>query len=119
MRAARSRVAAKKRPTSPAIPNGEADTGFEERYALVCRAVAEGIYDWNVEENTLFVSPRLMEIFKFEGPGLSSEDWYALVHASDRESYRSALRNCFKGASPRVACEYRILVRSGEYRWVE
>src|SRR5438552_7721964 len=60
-----------------------------------------------------------MEIFKFEGPGLSSEDWYALVHASDRESYRSALRNCFKGASPRVACEYRILVRSGEYRWVE
>src|SRR5216683_7987950 len=91
----------------------------QERYSLVSLAVAEGIYDWNVEDNTLFVSPRLMEIFKFEGPGLSSEDWYALVHAADREGYRSALRNCFKGESPRVTCEYRILLRSGEYRWVE
>ena len=91
----------------------------QERYSLVSEAVAEGIYDWNVEQNTLFVSSRLMEIFKFEGPGLSSEDWYALVHAADREQYRGALRTCFKGESTRVACEYRILVRSGEYRWVE
>src|SRR5712691_4969976 len=91
----------------------------EERYSLVSQAVAEGIYDWNVEQNTLFVSPRLMEIFKFEGPGLGSEDWFGLVHAADRERYRGALRNCFRGESPRVACEYRILVRSGEYRWVE
>src|SRR6266851_2273685 len=91
----------------------------QERYSLVSQAVAEGIYDWNVEDNTLFVSPRLMEIFRFDGPGLNSEDWYALVHAADRESYRGALRNCFKGESPRVACEYRILLRSGDYRWVE
>src|SRR5229473_896905 len=91
----------------------------QERYSLVSQAVAEGIYDWNVEQNTLFVSPRLMEIFKFEGPGLGSEDWFGLVHAADRERYRGALRNCFKGESPRVACEYRILLRSGEYRWVE
>jgi PAS domain S-box-containing protein len=90
-----------------------------ERYALVSQAVAEGIYDWNVEQNTLFVSPRLMEIFAFDGPGLSSEDWYGLVHADDRETYRSAIRDCFKGASPKVNCEYRILVQSGEYRWVE
>jgi PAS domain S-box-containing protein len=91
----------------------------EERYSLASQAVAEGIYDWNVEENTLFVSPLLLEIFKFDGAGLSSEDWFALVHADDREAYRSALRNCFKGETPRVACEYRIQVRSGEYRWVE
>src|SRR5438270_472940 len=91
----------------------------QERYSLVSQAVAEGIYDWNVEENTLFVSPRLMEIFRFDGAGLSSEDWFGLVHPDDREPYRSALRTCFKGGSPRVACEYRILLRSGEYRWVE
>src|SRR5207237_8146858 len=29
------------------------------------------------------------------------------------------VRNRVKGASTRLACEYRILVRSGEYRWVE
>jgi PAS domain S-box-containing protein len=91
----------------------------EERYGLVSEAVAEGIYDWNIERNTLFVSPRLMEIFGFQGTGLTSQDWYALVHNADRERYRDELRDCFRGNSPRVHCEYRILVRSGEYRWVE
>src|SRR3954454_15774539 len=76
-----------------------------ERYALVSQAVAEGIYDWNIEQYTLFVSPRLMEIFAFDGPGLSSEDWYGLVHEADREAYRSAIRDCFKDDSPKVNCE--------------
>jgi len=91
----------------------------EERYGLVSQAVAEGIYDWNVKDNTLFVSPRLMEIFGFEGANLRSEDQFTLVHDADREPYREALRACFRGQSPRIACEYRILVRSGHYRWVE
>jgi len=91
----------------------------EERYALVTEAVAEGIYDWNIARNSLFVSPRLMEIFGFEGPGVTSADWFALVHPDERDLYRGALRECFKGTTPRLDCEYRILVRSGEHRWVE
>lgn len=34
-----------------------------ERYALVSQAVAEGIYDWDIARNALWVSPRLIEIF--------------------------------------------------------
>src|SRR6266480_4480567 len=75
-----------------------------ERYALVSQAVAEGIYDWNVEQNILFVSPRLIEIFAFDGPCLNSEDWNGLVHEADREAYRSAIRDCFKNESPKVNC---------------
>jgi PAS domain-containing protein len=48
----------------------------EERLALVSEAVAEGIYDWNIAQNTLFVSPRLIEIFGFAESGLSSQDWF-------------------------------------------
>jgi PAS domain S-box-containing protein len=91
----------------------------EERLALISEAVAEGIYDWNIAQNTLFVSPRLIEMFGFANASLTSQDWFGLVHDSDRERYRSALRDCFKGTTPRVDCEYRILVRSGEHRWVE
>ena len=52
----------------------------EERYALVTEAVAEGIYDWNIVSNSLYVSPRLMKIFGLEGTGLTSEAWNARVH---------------------------------------
>ena len=93
--------------------------GSEERYALVSQAVAEGIYDWNIELNSLFVSSRLMEIFSFEGPGLTSEDWYRRVHPDDMENYRTALRDCFRQRALKIECQYRIKAADGNYRWVE
>src|ERR1700686_2496768 len=78
----------------------------EERYALVSEAVAEGIYDWNIQLDSLFVSSRLMEIFSFKGLGLTSGDWYRRVHPDDMESYRRALRDCFKQRASKLECQY-------------
>jgi PAS domain S-box-containing protein len=91
----------------------------EERYPLVTEAVAEGIYDWNIETNSLYVSPRLIEIFSFAGPHLTSEAWYGRVHPDDMEGYRTALRDCFKQRSPKLECQYRIKAADNAYRWVE
>jgi PAS domain S-box-containing protein len=90
----------------------------EERYSRVTEAVAEGIYDWNIADNSLYVSDRVMEIFGFEGQ-LTSADWYSRVHPDEAEIYREALRECFRGKTATVACEYRIRARDGNYRWVE
>jgi PAS domain S-box-containing protein len=90
----------------------------EERYSRVTEAVAEGIYDWNIADNSLHVSDRVMEIFGFEGQ-LTSGDWYSRVHPDEAEIYREALRECFRGKTAKVACEYRIKARDGSYRWVE
>ena len=95
-----------------------------ERYALVSQAVAEGIYDWDIARNALWVSPRLIEIFGWgeAGPDAGarpSQDWNARVHPEDFEHYRAALRAALKGETPRLYCEYRIRLSNGEYRWVE
>jgi PAS domain S-box-containing protein len=89
----------------------------EERYSRVTEAVAEGIYDWNVVDNSLYVSDRVMEIFGFEGR-LTAGNWYSRVHPEDAELYRDALRQCFRGKTAKIACEYRIRARDGSYRWV-
>jgi PAS domain S-box-containing protein len=90
----------------------------EQRYSRVTEAVAEGIYDWNIADNSLYVSDRVMEIFGFEGH-LSSNNWYSRVHPDDAEVYRDALRQCLRGKTAKVSCEYRIKARDGNYRWVE
>jgi len=90
----------------------------EARYALVTEAATEGIYDWNIAGNELYVSPRLNELFGFETGELTSQDWYARVHSDERETYRRALASHFKGSERHLHCEYRILIKSGEYRWV-
>ncbi|HEV8679953.1 MAG TPA: GAF domain-containing protein, partial [Stellaceae bacterium] len=96
----------------------------DERYALVTQAVAEGIYDWDIIRNALWVSPRLIEIFGWDGDGSRvtrrpSQDWNDRVHPDDFQLYRSALRAALKGETPRLSCEYRIRLGNGEYRWVE
>ena len=60
----------------------------ESRHALVSAAVAEGIYEWNIDANALWVSPRLTEIFGFEGRELNAGDWNELVHPEDFSGYR-------------------------------
>ena len=90
----------------------------EERYSHVTEAASEGIYDWNINDNTLYVSERVMELFGFDGY-LTSQDWFSRVHPDDAEDYREELRECFRGKSGKVACEYRIRVRDGDFRWVE
>jgi PAS domain-containing protein len=65
----------------------------EERYSRVSEAVAEGIYDWNIADNALYVSDRLMEIFGFEGH-LTSGDWYSRDRVSDAPS--QGARRCGK-----------------------
>ena len=71
MRAARPRVVGKNGPAMPAMPGGApSEAAFEERYALICQAVAEGIYEWDIERNALLPSDRLIEIFGFEGRSL-------------------------------------------------
>ena len=91
----------------------------ESRHALVSDAVAEGIYEWNIEINALWVSQRLIEIFGFEGRELKAADWNELVHPEDFPRYRSALRDCFKGIARRLDCEYRVRHADGAYRWIE
>jgi PAS domain S-box-containing protein len=91
----------------------------EERYGLVSEAVAEGIYEWDVEHNSLWASSRLIGIFGLQGRNLTAADWNDLVHPEDFPKYRTALRDCFKSITARLDCEYRIRHSDGQYRWIE
>jgi two-component system, cell cycle sensor histidine kinase PleC len=76
----------------------------EARLALVTEAMTEGIYDWNVVTNALYLSDRL--------------NWAERVHPDDLEIYKETIRIHFKGETERFNCEYRVRRGSGDYFWV-
>ncbi len=91
----------------------------EERYVLATQAAAEGIYEWNVQSNDVYLSPRAKRFFPApDDPDLSVEKWLSLVHPDDAESYRNAVVDHFKGRTDHLECEYRVADGSGSYRWV-
>jgi PAS domain S-box-containing protein len=96
----------------------EALRASEERYALAAAAATEGIYEWNVETDTLFLSDHAKAFFAFPAERLAPKDWNARIHPEDLEAYRHATVNHFKGRTPQLELEYRIRDAAGGYRWV-
>src|ERR1051326_9227307 len=65
----------------------EALRANEERHALVPQAVAEGIYDWDIDTNALWVSPRLIQIFGLTGGRLSGGELNDGSYLADSAHY--------------------------------
>jgi PAS domain S-box-containing protein len=90
----------------------------EERYALVTRATSDGIYDWNVKEDVLFISDSLIRILDFDHNIGTSLTWADRLHPDDLAGYVDALRTHFKEQAEAVDIEYRVRAKSGGYRWL-
>lgn len=67
-----------------------------ERYELVASAVSEGIYDWHVGHDELYVSERLRQLFDFDTGRFGSKAWVDRVHPDDSPVYTAALREHFR-----------------------
>jgi PAS domain S-box-containing protein len=91
----------------------------QERSALVTEAATEGLYEWNVISNVLYVSPRLNQMFEFEKDSLTPDEWNERIVVEDRAAYIEAVRAHFRGDDDRVKATYRIRDKSGDIRWVE
>jgi len=91
----------------------------EQRYAMVTEAATEGFYEWDIANDTLFVSPQLNRMFAFDSSGLSAQQWNERVLPEDYAHYRDSLRDYFMQRTDRFQCEYRIRVGSGEVRWLK
>ncbi len=90
----------------------------EERYALATQAATEGIYEWNITHDTLYLSERAKQLFDFAERELTAPMWTARVHPDDVEDYRRAIVDLFKQCTEQLECEYRVRDMQGHYHWV-
>jgi PAS domain S-box-containing protein len=92
----------------------------EERYALVVKATRDGIWDMNLAEKTLFVSPRWKEIFGYhdiETP-VTVDDWMHVIHPNDRVRALRMVASLVSREAMAVQAEIRIKHRNQGYIWV-
>ncbi len=91
------------------------------RFALVEQAALEGIYEWFINRNEIYVSPRLHKIFGFEPGEIGSKDWRwnERIHPDDLETYEIQLKAYIDSpAQSRWQHEYRFVGKDGDYRWI-
>jgi diguanylate cyclase (GGDEF)-like protein/PAS domain S-box-containing protein len=92
----------------------------EERYALAVRAAHDGIWDWDIESDHIYFSPRWHAILGQEN-GVADERpeaWFELVHEEDLPRLRAAVEAHLAGRTPHLESEHRMLHTDGSWRWV-
>ena len=90
----------------------------EERYALAVRAANDGIWDWDLVADTLYLSPRFSAILAPPEGELPPAAWFELVHPSDSERLSAAISEHLEGRSPQLRAEHRMRHADGGWRWV-
>ncbi len=98
----------------------EALRASEERYTLVARGANDGIWDWNLQTNEVYFSPRYMQILGYAPDEIDSllEEWTTRIHPDDAEAVIRENKRCADGEVENFAIEYRMRHRDGAYRWI-
>jgi diguanylate cyclase (GGDEF)-like protein/PAS domain S-box-containing protein len=98
----------------------EAHRESEERYALAVRGANDGLWDWNLKSNTVYLSPRWKSILGYGDDEISDhpEEWLGRAHPEDTAKIRGAIAAHLENQTPHLECEHRIRNKQGEYRWV-
>ena len=92
----------------------------EERYALAARGANDGLWDWNIRNNTVYYSFRWKSMLGFDDAeiGNTLDEWLSRVHPDDREQMEAKLSAHINSQSPQFECEHRIQHKDGAYRWM-
>ena len=88
----------------------------EERYALAAKGANDGLWDWNLADNSIYYSPRWKAMLGYaeDEVGTSPDEWVNRIHRDDAGRFMDELKAHLDGRTATLRCEYRIRRKSGE-----
>lgn len=91
-----------------------------ERFEVAVAGARDGIWDWNIATNDLYLSPQTKAMLGFQPDELenSMESWTNLSHPDDRERTIQTMMEYLEGKRPVYEVEHRMRNKAGEYRWI-
>jgi len=92
----------------------------EERYALAVAGANDGLWDWDLRSNRIYLSPRWKAMVGLETEEVSTEtgEWFNRVHPDDVERLKSDLDDHLNQRTVTFENEHRMMHADGSYRWV-
>ncbi|OQW30491.1 MAG: hypothetical protein A4E19_09250 [Nitrospira sp. SG-bin1] len=92
----------------------------EERWQFALEGSGDGVWDWNVCTDQVFLSAQWKRMLGYEPDEIKDtrEAWWAAVHPDDRERVNKAITHHFRRESPVYVSEHRVRCKDGRYKWI-
>lgn len=92
----------------------------QESYQLAIAGSQSGIWDWDLQQNTMSLSPRYADILSID-PGAVGETpawWRSQIHPDDIDQFDDGIQNHLAGRTDVYVAEYRVRNTDGDFRWI-
>lgn len=91
---------------------------IKERYDLSIHGSGDGMWDWKIQEDVIYFSPRFRELMGFPPEEYigGKQTLMQVMHPDDVETTRKAIENHLIYKTP-FHLEHRLQNAHGEYRW--
>ncbi|HEY7330970.1 MAG TPA: PAS domain S-box protein [Gemmataceae bacterium] len=92
----------------------------QERFELAVLGSQDGLWDWDMQSNEVYFSPRYKSMLGYTVEEFPSrmEEWEKRIHPDDGERVMAAVRDYLAGSSPQYEVEHRLRHKDGSFRWV-
>jgi PAS domain S-box-containing protein len=92
----------------------------EERWQLALKGSNDGIWDWNLKTNEVFLSQRWKQMrgFAEDEINYNVEEWSQQIHPDDCDRVVKAVTDHLAQKTPLFREEYRFKCKDGSYMWV-
>lgn len=92
----------------------------QERFALAVEGAQDGIFDWNMRDNTLYFSAQFFRILGYEKTRhYSLNDFIELLHPDDKDKSWATIAAGDRQCKPEYAQEFRLRHQSGRWIWIQ
>ncbi|NEX20238.1 PAS domain S-box protein [Thiorhodococcus mannitoliphagus] len=92
----------------------------QERYDLAVRGSNDGLWDWNIQTNALYLAPRFKELMGYQDDEFEATVawWRCRIHPEDQDAVLAAVEAHLINEAP-FEEEYRLRHKSGDYFWIK
>lgn len=89
----------------------------EDRLALILKGTNDGAWDWDMETNQQYLSPRWWEMMgRTPDTNLGRDEiWMEFIHPDDRSRVRAAFADAITSRHDNYQSEFRLLHQRGHY----
>ncbi|MRR08727.1 PAS domain S-box protein [bacterium] len=92
----------------------------EERLQLAINGVNDGIWDWDMRSNQLYLSPKWKQMIGYRDDELENSyaTFQAHLHPDDKAKVAEAHDRYINGQAPAFSVEFRFRHKDGSWRWI-
>jgi PAS domain S-box-containing protein len=89
----------------------------EERLRLALRAANDGLWDWDLRADSMYLSPRWKNMLGYQDDELENSfaTWRAVLHRDDLDAVLTLIREVVDGRKETFETQYRVRHKDGQY----